>query len=314
MGRAWEAFKSQWATLVFAPILAGIPANVVSQITTKFAFNEQDLQRIGQQMGNGRQPDLLKLFSAAIPVFIITILLTVLIQAFFQVGLIRIFLQAARGQFCQFGELLKGGPSFLNMLGVMFLKSLIVMALPLLGLGIAFAAGGVEALPIAMVVVGVLMIPLIVVSLGLSMAEFYVVDQGMGPVQALKASWSVTNGQKGKIFLLGLISVGVILLGYLACCIGVLAAMPTIQVANAMVYCALSGTVGYSAFQQYGGYGGPGGGYGGPPQGGGYGGPGGGYGGPGGGYGGPPQGGGYGGPPGGYGGPPQGGGYGGPGY
>ena len=195
------------------------------------------------------------------------------------------------------------------MLGVMFLKSVITLALPLTALGIAFGAGGVEALPVAMVVISVLMIPVIVISLGLSMAEFYVVDQGMGPVQALKASWSVTSGQKGKIFLLGLISVGVILLGYLACCIGVFAAMPTIQVANAMVYCALSGTIGYNAFQQYGGgYGGPpGGGYGGPPTGGGYGGP------PaGGGYGGPPAGGGYGGPPGGYGGPPAGGGYGGP--
>ena len=309
MGRAWEVFKSQWATLVFAPILAGIPANVVSQITTKFAFNEQDMERLGRQMGNGGQPDFLKIFAGAIPVLVITVLLTVLIQAFFQVGLIRIVLQAARGQFCQFGELLKGGPSFLSMLGVMFLKSVITLALPLTALGIAFGAGGVEALPVAMVVISVLMIPVIVISLGLSMAEFYVVDQGMGPVQALKASWSVTSGQKGKIFLLGLISVGVILLGYLACCIGVFAAMPTIQVANAMVYCALSGTIGYNAFQQYGGgYGGPpGGGYGGPPTGGGYGGP------PaGGGYGGPPAGGGYGGPPGGYGGPPAGGGYGGP--
>lgn len=288
MGRAWEIFKTQWATLLFAPLLATIPASVVGQITNKIFFNEQDVERMARDMDRrGGDPNDMfnQIFQQMLPGIMINTVLNIFITAFFQVGLLKIFLQAARGQFCQFGELIQGGPRFLAMVGVLLLKQLIIMV----GL-ILFIVPGVIA------------------ALGLALAEYYVVDQNMGPVQALKASWAATEGQKGKIFLYGILSVGVMILGLLACCVGIFAAGPTIQVGNALIYCALSGTAGYAAFSAYGGGGGYGGGgfvqppaYGGPPQGGGYGPPGGGYG--------PPGGGGYGGPPGGnFGGPPGGGG------
>jgi hypothetical protein len=162
-----------------------------------------------------------------------------------------------------------------------------------------------------------LIIPGIIVALGLSYATYFVADAGLGPIEALKASWAATNGSKGKLFLFGIVAFFIALAGVIACCIGIIPAVTLTMLAQAMIYVRLSGRGTTSGgFDPYAGGGGfaPQGGYGAPPQGG-YGGPpaGGGYGGPpaGGGYGGPPAGGGYGGPPqggGGYGGPPQGGG------
>ena len=129
---------------------------------------------------------------------------------------------------------------------------------------------------------------------GLCLAQFFVADADMGPIDAMKASWAATNGHKGKLFLLGLLSIPVMLVGMVACCVGIFATASIVMVAFAIVFVRLSGRGTTSSGYDPGGYGG--GGY--APPGGGY--P------PAGGYGGPPQGGGgYGGPPQG----PQGGGY-----
>jgi hypothetical protein len=177
------------------------------------------------------------------------------------------------------------------------------------------------------VVIGfvLLIVPGVIAMLGLYLTQFYVVEANMGPIEAMKASWESTKGQKGDIFVLILLSFFVILGGILAFCVGIFVAIPVIWVAMAIAYLRISGRgapamagggfgpppgapPGYG-----GGFGAPPGGFGGPPQGGGFGGPpqGGGFGGPpqGGGFGGPPQGGGY--PPQGGGYPPQGGGWGG---
>src|SRR5262249_36576075 len=153
-------------------------------------------------------------------------------------------------------------------------------------------------------------VPGVILGLGLSLSSYYCIDQKMGPIDAMKASWAATNGQKGKIFLFGLVAFLLIIAGYLACLCGAFVAIPVVMVAFATIYLRLSGTMGSGQAPPYGaggypapGFGPPGPGYGAPP--GGYG--GGGYGPQGGGYGGPPGGGGYGPPGGGFGGPPGGG-------
>jgi hypothetical protein len=133
----------------------------------------------------------------------------------------------------------------------------------------------------------------------------------------MKASWAATSGQKGKLFLFGLVGVLLIIGGYLACCVGLFVAFPVMMVSMATIYLRLSGQWGGGgmAYGPPGGYGAPGGyappgGYGAPPAGGFGAPPGGGYGPPpggGGGYGPPPGGGGGYGPPGGGFGPPPGG-------
>lgn len=81
-----------------------------------------------------------------------------------------------------------------------------------------------------------LIVPGIIWAIKYSFFGYLIVDRGMGPVEALKRSGEITRGHKGNLFLLGLLYFGIILLGVLACVVGLFAAMPTIIVANAYIY------------------------------------------------------------------------------
>lgn len=285
MSAAWGKFGPNWATLIFSMVLTGIIGSVPS-------FIPAGLLSAGVVQAGSDEYTVISLVCS---------LIGFAVQMLFQAGLIKIWLTAAKGGTPSFGDLFSAMGRFPAMIATMFLMFL--------------------GIYLGMIL---LIVPGIILALGFGLAQYFVVDKNMGPIAALGASWKATDGHKAKIFLLGLISIGVMLLGYLACCVGVFVAIPLISLAFAIVYLRLTGqdpTYGGFGGGFSGGFGAPGGpppagGFGGPP-GGGFGGPpGGGYGGPpqgGGGYGPPPQGGGgYGGPPGGgYGGPP-GGGYGGP--
>jgi uncharacterized membrane protein len=307
IGIGWNAFKANWATLIFAPMVAGVIAYVPLALCMGIgsAINDQTVTPILMLLGE---------------------LLFFVAFAFFMPGILRLALAAGRGQPVAFGMVFKGGDRFIACLGAMFLVALAT------DIGIMLC-----------------IVPGVILGLGLSLTMWLVVDQNMGVIDAMKKSWELTKGQKGAIFVFQLAATGVMLLGELACGVGMLVAMPIIMVASAVVYMRIAGA-GAPAMaapmgampQQMGmgmpapaGYGAPpaggfGGGYGpqgggAPPAGGGYGGPpgggmppggGGGYGPPGGGM--PPGGGGYGPPgggmpPGGGYGPPGGGGYGPPG-
>lgn len=264
VGRAWEIVKVHWVPLVFAMMIGGVAASLPQQVSNVY----RGVQHHGE-------------FDFEDPVLIVLTaggaLVSWVLQAFFQAGFTKMFASAARGGTPEFAHLFAGGPRFFAMLGGMLLHGLLVI------LGFAL-----------------LVVPGVILALGLMLYPYYIVDRGLGPVEALKASWDATMGHKGKLFVLGLYSFGIALVGFLACCVGSLPAMAIISVAQAVVYVRLTGTE--SVAGPPAGYGpppswGPPGGYGPPP--GGYGPPPGGYGPPPGGYGPPP--GGYGPPPGGYG-------------
>lgn len=258
VSQAWGLFKIHWAPLVLGYFVMFLLQTAPGQLPTL-------LVRLG----------LLELNSTLYSVVSLPCTLVGwLIGTFFTCGFLRATLKVARGQAPSFGDFFSG-TSFLSVLGATFLMSL------------AVAFGLV-----------LLIVPGVILALGFFNAQFYAVDQRMGPIDALKASWDSTNGQKGDVFVFSLLSAVVMIGGALACCVGMFAAAPIVMIAHAIVYTRMSGTV--AATQEPPGYGPPGGGFG--PPGGGFGPPG--YGPPG--YGGPP--------PGGFGGPPPGGGYGPPGY
>lgn len=275
----WEALKAQFATLVFTYLISAVPGFVINQISSLITRQYSDPH---DPFAMFQEPGFwIVSFGMAIP--------TTLVAAFFQGGLIKVWLASARGQTPQFGDVFTGGSSFPSILLFNVVTQLIFVFSALM-----------------------LFIPAVVWGCGMVLAPYYMVDERAGFADALRKSWAATTGHKGGIFLLLIASAGVMMLGVLACCVGVIAALPVTMVAMAWVYTRLSGNLGGGGFNgpPVGGYAvppgyGPGygpGGYGGPqaPAGGGYGAPPGpGYG-PGGGYGGPqaPPGGGYGGPPG----------------
>jgi uncharacterized membrane protein len=295
LSAAFEAFKANWVVLVFAPLLVGLLVTpALLPMIILVATGAIEINS-GEYYG----------------VYSLTMLVIMVLASFFYVGLFRMSLAAARGEKVEFGALFGGANRFLPMLGAYFL----VMIATYFGMLL-------------------LIVPGVILGLGLYMSTMFVVDQNMGPIEAMKASWSASMGHKMHLFLFGLVAFGIAAVAEIACFLPVFVVIPLLMVAHAIIYLRISGRGGPApAFAMQGGYGGgqypppgygppPGGGYGGPPQGG-FGGPqgGGGYGGPqgggGGGFGGPQGGGGggFGGPQGGgggFGGPPGGGGQGGP--
>lgn len=86
-----------------------------------------------------------------------------------------------------------------------------------------------------------LVIPGIIWGLRYSTYGHYMVTQGAGPVEALQMSAAATDGHKGELFGLCLASMGVIILGTLCLGVGVVWAIPTVEIAWSAVFLELSG-------------------------------------------------------------------------
>ncbi len=65
---------------------------------------------------------------------------------------------------------------------------------------------------------------------------YFIVDKKAGAVESLQRSWHATHGNVWNLFLLSLLSNGIILLGALALGIGLFAALPTAVIAWVFVY------------------------------------------------------------------------------
>ncbi|MCX6085141.1 MAG: DUF975 family protein [Caldiserica bacterium] len=86
-----------------------------------------------------------------------------------------------------------------------------------------------------------LIVPGVVWGLRYSMYGYYMVTQGAGPMEALQKSAAATDGHKGELFGLCLASAGVVILGALCLGVGLLWALPTVEIAWSAVFLELSG-------------------------------------------------------------------------
>lgn len=81
-----------------------------------------------------------------------------------------------------------------------------------------------------------LIIPGVIIYLGLSLVTHVVVDKNLGYVDAIKASWRITDGHKLDLFifffLCGLLNLG----GFLMCCVGMIGTNAITTGALAIVY------------------------------------------------------------------------------
>ena len=65
---------------------------------------------------------------------------------------------------------------------------------------------------------------------------FYLIDRNVNPIEAIVESAKFVAGKLGESILTFLVMAGVIILGILACCIGLIAAIPVAQIALAYAY------------------------------------------------------------------------------
>ena len=122
----------------------------------------------------------------------------------------------------------------LGCLGIIWLRLLRGQTLSLSDLGVLKDKGMIVPLMAAgllnqvVITLGFFMfvIPGIILSLGLLMYGYIVVDKNLGPIDALKASWQLTNGHKISLLLLGFLCGVLNLVGAIPCGLGLIATVP----------------------------------------------------------------------------------------
>jgi uncharacterized membrane protein len=201
LSAAWKRFGTSWLVLIGAYLVAAILGNLLSW-GAQITIAVAHLEK--SAVGH-------LLYGAGL-------FLSLCASSFFFVGLWRLFLDAARNRPLRFGTLFLGGDRWLPLLGLQ------LVTLPVLAVGFLF-----------------LIVPGVILSLGLGFAQFYVIEANMGPIEAIRASWEVTKGQRGQLFALALLSFLVILAGFAVCCIGALAAGPLAYLAWAIAFTRISG-------------------------------------------------------------------------
>ncbi len=212
IAQAWAAFKIHGGLLILSYLLPTFITALAGQIPVVVGF----LDIVPAGSGN------------KIVLQTIGLLIGQISAAFFQGGLVRIWLAVARGDTPAFGTLFSGADRFLPMLAL----NLMTMLALFLGLALFIVPG-------------------VILYLGLFAAQFYVVDAGMKPLEAMKASWSSTRGQKGEILLLTLGGAGLVVLGMLMCCVGTLATVPIYFLSTAIAYTRLSGRIASAGPQRF---------------------------------------------------------------
>lgn len=123
------------------------------------------------------------------------------------------FVQAIRDQKLDYGNLFAGFKNFLDVVRANLLSGVLVL------FGIVL-----------------LIVPGIWIACRLAFVSYLVMDQGMGPVEAVKESWRMTDGHAWKIFVLGIVSFFIALIGLICLIVGIFPALIWIKAAFASMY------------------------------------------------------------------------------
>ena len=128
-------------------------------------------------------------------------------------GLINICLHFVDGQNARLGDLFEPAPQFLNFLVANVLAGLAVM------IGLIL-----------------LILPGIYLAVKLQFFGYPIVDRGVGPIDALKESFAITNGVFWKVLLFDVLATLIVIAGAIAFGVGLFVAIPLVEVATAFIY------------------------------------------------------------------------------
>ncbi len=128
-------------------------------------------------------------------------------------GLIKIWLKFCDNQKGSFSDLFSCVHLFFKLVGATIVYLLIIL-------------GGLI----------LLIVPGIIWSIQFGYYAYLIVDKNAGPIQSLKMSSKITRGSKWNLFVFGLATIGIMLLGLLTLLVGTLVAMPVTSLAGVFVY------------------------------------------------------------------------------
>lgn len=207
LNRTWEILKSQfWMCTLAASAVAvcNVVFNfVVGQVVTALL------------VGGGARLDEPSVF---IPYQIGIQIPNLIFSTWLEGGLAVYLLKIARGQDPSIADVFSGGAWYMPLLGARALLWLICLVGFLLCL-----------------------VPGIIFGLMYGQYFYLIVDRRLSASDSFGMSGKLTNGNKLHVFVLHLATVGVALLGWAACCIGIFPAVGYIQLMWAVTYLAISG-------------------------------------------------------------------------
>ena len=132
--------------------------------------------------------------------------------------------RASGGVAPSFGDLLDTRGRFLKVLGTRLLVWLVsaLVAAPFVALGFLVSILMPSAFPLLLLAALILWLPIFVfVALGLSLATFASALEGLGPVEAVRRSWSLASGNRILLFLYYAVFYILKVIGVCMCCVGV---------------------------------------------------------------------------------------------
>jgi hypothetical protein len=210
---AWQVWKDNMGLLVGVVLfLAAINWVIVFVLGMTQGFFEQNNQQ-----------------GAAVTVALLGNISAQLLQLYLGIGQTQITLKAARRQPVQFADLFQGGPRFLPVLGAGILGML------------ALSAGFLLCI-----------VPGIILALMFWPFYWIVVDDKAPALESFALARTFTRENMATTFLLWLTSVGFMILGLLALCIGVLFAAALVSVMWSTAYLMMSGQISTRPAEQLG--------------------------------------------------------------
>ena len=198
---AWEIFKSRMGLIVGAVLLVGVLGQIVGYIAA--LVNSIALQ----EMGN-----------AGYVVVGLMQLGSYVFSTFLNIGQLKLMLNIARGRTAEIGDVFSGGPFFRSAVLASLLFTLMAM-------------GGFI----------LLIVPGIIVTLMFSQYLFLIVDKNAGVKESLMLSKQVTDGNKMTLFLMGIVSTGIMFLGLLACGVGIIFSAGYLATILVVAYLTMTG-------------------------------------------------------------------------
>lgn len=145
-------------------------------------------------------------------------ILNQVVQLWLTVGFIRITLAVARNQPAEIAMLMSGGPYLLRYIGAAILFGLAVFVGFLL-----------------------LIVPGIYIALTYWSYMYFIIDRNCGVFESFQLAGTHAAGNRGNVFLLGLIAMGLMVLGMLACGVGILVAGPLVMMMFTIAYLMMTG-------------------------------------------------------------------------
>lgn len=215
LGTGWKVMMDNFLRLFLVIIILAIVTAPFKMFN--FHFDWSDFYRGPWHWGRNWSHDMFNL--GAFGIFaaffgLIAMLYAFLVAPVFEYGGNMIFVQAVRKVKPDFEYLIKG---FMQNYLHIILANLLVFALVVLGF---FA----------------LIIPGIIIACRLAFVSYIIMDKKLDPIEAVELSWKLTRGYGWQIFLLGFVSIFIVILGLCLLIVGIFPAIMWICSSFASLY------------------------------------------------------------------------------